>query len=370
MSKESITLLEIEQQPAMWQDTASRVEGNRSAIDAFLKNATADHPGIRVVFTGAGTSDYVGQLVAPYLSSVCGTRYAFEPIPTTSIVSNPASYLSDVPTILVSFARSGNSPESVQAIKLAETLVSELYQVVITCAEGGALYQNAKDQPKTLSILLNPATNDKGFAMTSSFSSMTLAALMVFDPTYTKTYTDTLCQQANYALDNRNLLAPILALDFNRVVYLGSGSLRGLAQEAQLKILELTAGAIATLWDSSMGFRHGPKSFIDDRTVIFTYISNDEYTSQYDLDIANEIAQDGICLQLYTLSQGETGLPGIAFPKTDLPDAYQALAYAVYAQLFALEAANKVDNDADNPSATGTVNRVVQGVTIHPYPAS
>ena len=159
--------------------------------------------------------------------------------------------------------------------------------------------------------------------------------------------------------------------DFDRVTYLGSASLSGLAREGQLKILELCAGRIATSFDSSMGYRHGPKSFVDDRTLVFDFVSNDPYTRQYDLDILNEIKGDEIAMATVGVQQ-RTGsdFEGENFSFDGdglLPEAYLALPYVMFAQTVAINASIKVGNTPDTPSPTGTVNRVVKGVTIHPF---
>ena len=72
--------------------------------------------------------------------SMTKRKWNFNAIATTDIVANPETYLKkDVTTVLVSFARSGNSPESVATVDLAKALVDELYQVTITCAADGKL---------------------------------------------------------------------------------------------------------------------------------------------------------------------------------------------------------------------------------------
>lgn len=166
-------------------------------------------------------------------------------------------------------------------------------------------------------------------------------------------------------------LQKLVSLEFQRLVYLGSGALAGLTQEAQLKILELTAGKIATVYDSSMGFRHGPKSFIDDQTLVIGFVSNDPYTRRYDLDVLEEIREDAIAVDTVALQQqGGEGFSGHCFDLDSsmlLPDAYLAFPLVFIAQTIALLSSIKVNNLPDTPSATGTVNRVVQGVKIYHY---
>lgn len=175
-------------------------------------------------------------------------------------------------------------------------------------------------------------------------------------------------------IDQERRLQELADLGFERLVYLGSAGLAKLTQEAQLKMLELTAGQVATLYESSMGFRHGPKSFINDRTLVIGFVNNDAYVRQYDLDMLEEIQADGIALKILALLQGGD----INFSEDQfrldtrhlLPEAYLAFPMILVAQTLALLTAVTLGNSPDTPSATGTVNRVVKGVTIHPYPTS
>lgn len=373
MDKQFVTLDEIKQQPEMWKSTLDIVEKNGEKIEKFFKEIEDKYEEVEVIFTGAGTSDYVGNVIQPHLKGMNSKRYTFESIPTTDIVSNPYIFLENKPTILVSFARSGNSPESVGTVKLAEKCIDDLYQVVITCAEEGKLAVNAKNDENTLLILLDKRTNDKGFAMTSSFSSMALAALLIFDRAEheaKRNYVDKMIKLGEEVKTRTDEIQKLVDNEFDRIVYLGSGSLGKLTREAQLKILELTAGAITTCFDSSMGFRHGPKSFVNENTLVIDFVSNNTYTRQYDLDIVNEIKADGIAREVYPVyvSKEDLNLGGFRFEDgLDLPDVYLAIVFVMIAQFISLKTAIKVKNDVDNPSASGTVNRVVKGVTIHEY---
>ena len=95
------------------------------------------------------------------------------------------------------------------------------------------------------------------------------------------------------------MLSGSRAISATALPILGSGPFVGLAHEAQLKILELAAGINATSWDSSMGYRHGPKSFVDEHTLVFDFVSNNPYTRQYDLDILDEIKGGPDCCSDY-----------------------------------------------------------------------
>ena len=371
-----ITTREIYQQPEVWQEAFDRYKDQAADIAAFLKKIEDKHDYIKVIFAGAGSSAYVGDTLTPYFRQIYDERkWNFNAIATTDIVANPLVYLKrEVPTVLVSFARSGNSPESVATVDLAKQLVDDLYQITITCAAQGKLAQQAQGDEKNLLLLQPEASNDAGFAMTSSFSSMMLTALLVFDRAelaQKEAKVAALIQLSQDVLERVADVQQLVDLDFSRIIYLGAGPFFGLAHEAQLKILELTAGQIATMYESPVGFRHGPKSLINQDTVVLVFGSTDGYTKAYDLDLVREVAGDGIVRRLVMLTDREEQLEGVEqvvlSTQEPLGDSYRIFPYVVYAQLFALLTSLKVKNRPDTPSPTGTVNRVVQGVIIHPF---
>ncbi|HEL2111116.1 TPA: SIS domain-containing protein [Streptococcus suis] len=371
-----ITATEIYQQPGLWKEAHQLYLDQLEKIEGFLKAIKDKHDFVHVIFTGAGTSDFVGQSIANYLNQVNDLKHIrFSAIGTVELVGRPNDYLqADVPTILVSFARSGNSPESVAAVEVAKQLVDQLYQVTITCAPEGKLALAAEGDADNLLLLQPAGSNDKGFAMTGSYSCMSLTALLVFSPASQEEKTawvDTIARLGQDVLDREDYVQELIDLDFERVIYLGSGGFYGVAHEAQLKILELTAGKIATMYESPLGFRHGPKSFINDKTLIFLLASNDAYTRQYDVDLLNEVHGDGIAERIVALSADK--LAGteaanfvLAEGGADLPDVFLTFPYIIFAQTVSIMAAIKCKNLPDTPSPTGTVNRVVQGVIIHP----
>ena len=371
-----ITTREIYQQPQVWQTAFENYKVQADEIAVFLNNIDEKYDYIKVILTGAGTSAYVGDTLLPYFRKIYDERkWNFNAIATTDIVANPLAYLhKEVTTILVSFARSGNSPESVAAVDLAKDIVEELYQITITCAAEGKLAQQAHGDERNL-LLLQPApSNDAGFAMTSSFTSMMLTALLVFDKADLAAKAEkvsALMTLSQEMLDSAEAIQKMVSLDYNRVIYLGAGPFFGLAHEAQLKILELTAGQVATMYESPVGFRHGPKSLVNEKTVVVVFGSTDSYTKLYDLDLVREVAGDEIARKVILLTEQKEDLENVEqviFSSQQLADdVYRVFPYIVYGQLFALLTALKVNNRPDTPSPTGTVNRVVQGVIIHPF---
>ncbi len=374
-----VTTREISQQPELWLETLTIFQQKKQMIEQFLEKVICQSDGkkVRVLFTGAGTSQYVGDSIFAYLRNFGDRKhFDFESIGTTELVSAPDYHLfSDEVLLLVSFARSGNSPESLAAVDLARTIVPNLYQLTITCAQDGELAKQSVDDKKNLLLLMPEKSNDAGFAMTGSFTCMMLMALLIFDQSYNlsekESLVSVLSAMGRGVLDKVRQINDLLDGTFDRLVYLGSGSFSLLTREAQLKILELTAGQVATIFDSSMGFRHGPKSFITDKTLVFGFLNNNTYTRDYDLDILEEVAADNIAKSVIAIGQqGRKNFSGEMINLGSEPllrDAYLAFPSIMVAQIIALLSAIKVKNKPDTPSVSGTVNRVVKGVRIHPY---
>lgn len=372
-----LTTKEIAQQPELWEETALIYQQYQAKLAEFISSfVLKENQKLRVIFTGAGTSQYVGDTLVPYLRQVGDSSlFSFESLATTDIVASPKDYLlPNEPTLLVSFARSGNSPESKATVQLATRLVKNIKHLIITCAPEGELAKFGNSDPDSLVVLMPQRSNDKGFAMTGSFSCMVLAGLLFFDqttPAQKLAYVAKCASLGREVLTNEAKIKDLVDLDFERIVYLGSGSLSGLAREAQLKILELTHGQIATSFDSSMGFRHGPKSFITDKTLVLGFVGNDAYTKQYDLDVLNEIFHDQIAKKTVAVGQlADIPFAGTKIALTSdelLPVGYLALPDVMVAQTVALLTAVKLKNTPDTPSPTGTVNRVVKGVVIHEF---
>lgn len=360
------TYTEILNQADTWLEVYDLYEKRKNDIENFLKKVGKD---CKVIFTGAGTSEYVGNIALDYLKT--HGEFEFESVATTDLVSAPYLHFEkNQKTLLVSFARSGNSPESLAAVKLGKEIVDDFYNLPITCAKEGKLAQALKDDENSYVFLEPEITNDKGFAMTNSFSSMLLATLLIFD-TKTKNkkeIVEKISKLGKEIYNNLEKIENLVNFDFNRVVYLGSGPLGKLTKEARLKILELTAGEVATIWESSMGFRHGPKSFVDENTLVISFVSSNPYTRLYDLDILDEIANDKIAKKIIGISNSKLDRDyELIFEEDGLDDVYLCPAYIIIGQIIALVTSLRVGNTPDNPSRTHTVNRVVKGVTIHDY---
>lgn len=360
------TYNEIFHQAEKWREVYTLYEQRKEKIEEFLEKVGSD---VKIIFTGAGTSEYVGNILNEYLKSL-GT-YNFSSIATTDLVSCPyLHFKKNQKTLLVSFARSGNSPESLAAVKLGEQIVDDFYNMAITCAPDGKLALKLKDDEKSFVFIEPEGTNDKGFAMTSSFTSMLLTGLLIFDKRDDKKeLMESIAKTCQAIIADKENIEKLVDFDFERIIYLGSGPLYKLTNEARLKILELTAGNVASLYESSMGFRHGPKSFVNDKTLVVSFISKNSYTRKYDLDILEETFADKIAPRIIAIANEEINgdFEKLIYKNQINEDIYLALPYIVIAQLISLITSLRVGNTPDNPSKSGTVNRVVKGVEIHEY---
>jgi tagatose-6-phosphate ketose/aldose isomerase len=368
------TVREVLQQPQVWAAIETLIAGEAARLHGFLE-PLLQLPDIRLVLTGAGTSAHIGECLAPAFARTLNRRV--EAIPTTDLVASPRSYLSaDIPTLLVSFGRSGNSPESVAAIEVADTSVRHCFHLIFTCDAGGALYRRANTTANTHVILLPEDSNDRGFAMTSSFTGMLLAAALALRVVPTgSARTSALAHFAGQILpDAMPVLQSLVSQDFTRMVYLGGKEFQGLAREAALKMLELTDGQVVAIADSPLGFRHGPKTILNRDTLVVVFVGNDDYTRQYDLDLIGELRRDAVagrvvalCARPDVAQHPDDLLLGTARDSTGLCDLELCLPYAMFAQSLALLRSLSLGVRPDTPNAAGTVSRVVKGVTIHPY---
>lgn len=373
----TFTVSEIYQQPATWEKTCVQIAEHKDEIQKFISQVITCED-FDVVLTGAGTSEFVGNALFPHLTGLL--NYKVKSYGTTDIVATPEAYLSRTkPTLLISFGRSGNSPESVGAIDAAEAVCDNVYHLFVTCNKDGALSKRADTTDNCYAINLTDETHDQSFAMTSSFSNMYLATYLCFhldeiDETIAKVRK--IAAAGQDFLDNKFGIAKKIVdeYDFRRIVYLGSNTLKGTSQESALKMLELTAGRVVTMYDTPLGFRHGPKSIIDDTTITVVYLSDDPYTRQYEKDLIKEMSgqRKGNKIVAVMSSQDDAVADMVDYTVVyGLDEAYEnvllGLDYILFAQTLAVLKSLSMSITPDNPCPTGEVNRVVKGVTLYPY---
>ena len=341
------TFREILAQPAIWRDWGATL-----AV-ADLRQWVASTGTTEVWFCGAGTSAYIGDILAAGLEGQPGLR--FRSVPTTDIVARPRAYLTGAPKLVVSFGRSGNSTESIGLLDALDALAPTWPRLNITCNSQSTL----ATRPGAKVITLPEATHDQGFAMTSSFSTMLLTAAALFDTTLPASQT---ARRFAALADALQTLLPHFTAQAAttrrpaRAVFVGSGPLAFAAREAALKVMELAAGQIPALWDSTLGFRHGPKSFTVGETDLWLFRSLDAHTRAYDDDLLAELRTQ--------FPHSTISAPEFLQPYGDL---WAAPLYVALAQILAVTWSDALGLNVDDPFAgQGTLTRVVSGVRLHP----
>jgi len=375
----AFTSEEIAQQPELWNDLAYTLSQKQEEILQFIKSL-GDLNKIRIIFTGAGSSAFVGETLSTLITKSTGIRT--EAIHTTDIVSAPESYLiPDIPTLLVSFARSGNSPESVGAVKYAREAIKELYEVAIICNKNSSLYEFTQNSERKLTLLMPEGSNDRGFAMTSSVSCMLLAGFALFNADKIKDIRADISLLASNveksALKFTEAAKNCADMEFDRIAFLGCAELKHVAHEAALKIMELTNGIVNGSFDSPTGFRHGPKSVIKDKTVTVHLISGDKFTSRYDMDLLNEVNSQKKLNKTVVLSGDDSDAVSGDIRVITSAKVYNycyelciSMEMLVFCQMLAMFKSLSIGITTDDPSPSGEINRVVKGVTIYDYTRS
>lgn len=367
------TAKEISSQPDMWLKTYERVKEEKEGIKEFIGNII-DKKNPSVILTGAGTSAFIGEVLAGTVQKQL--KVSTRSIPTTDIITHPGDYfMRSRPTLLVSFARSGDSPESLATVKLAEAHCDDLYQLIITCNKKGELAVKSLND-HTYVFTLPEETNDRSLAMTSSFSSMLLAGMMILnldDIENMQPVIERLCECGRVILkENLLQLRSIAALDFKRAVFLGSGPLLGVAHESHLKVQELSDGKVICKYDSFLGFRHGPRAVVNGSTLITYLLSNNGHARQYELDLIKAIDESPTGAKSIGVGHDLDKLGihfdySIKFPEcsANVPEQYFSVIFILPAQIIGFYKSLDLGLEPDSPSKGGSISRVVQGVTIY-----
>ncbi|HBH85777.1 MAG: hypothetical protein A2X05_01445 [Bacteroidetes bacterium GWE2_41_25] len=367
------TAKEISRQPDLWMETYHKLLNEKEKIRNFI-NKVLGKDCLYVILTGAGTSAFIGEaLVGPFQKKwgVCTRAIA-----TTDLITHPENYfMRSRPTLLISFARSGDSPESLATVELANKYGDELYYLNITCNKDGELARRAGTE-NSLVFLLPEETNDRSLAMTSSFTSMLLTGLLILDINQIDNrlpIVNKLKDYGNFILENStDSLRRLAETDFQRMVFLGSGPLIGAAHESHLKVQELSDGNVICAYDSFLGFRHGPKAIVNKATVIAYLLSNNVHAKKYELDLIRSVNETSKGHKSIAIGNGfdpvelNIDLPiMLSNGISDIPEEFLPVIYLLPAQIIGFFKSFSLGLSPDSPSNSGSITRVVQGVTIY-----
>lgn len=356
------TLREILQQPDTWQLTAAQLIGLvaspawREAVDAASC----------LVLTGSGSSHYVGEVLANGLQAALGKPVLA--VPAGTLLTHWRGAL-PANALLVSFARSGDSPESLAVAEAVFAGRPECRHLAITCNAQGKLAARYREHSGALVAVLDDRTNDRSLVMTSSFTNLVMAARALAFRDDAATYARTAAAVAGLCgqllQHHADAIAAFAAEPIEDVCYLGSGAHYGAARESALKMLEMTGGDVRTMAETFLGLRHGPMSALRGETALVAFVSNDAAVRAYELHLLREIADKGLATRRILVgadlppdlaAAGDVliDLPGLA----GIGDDDAVLVSVVAGQLFAFFRCLRTDHRPDAPSQ-GVLTRVV-----------
>lgn len=370
------TASEINGQVDLWHDTYERFKKSYAGIKRFMKESI-EQDNASIILAGAGTSEFIG-----YCTEGLFRKRLNMPVhtfSTTKIVTTPDDVMVKNPRLLISFARSGNSPESIGAVHIAED--GRTSHLIITCNKNGSLSRAAAELKKSFLFCLAQYTNDRGLAMTASFSNMVIAAQLLadfrsFDDSEMKV--ERLAEMGRKLLSRADLFFETSRLDFNRAVFLGDGSHFGTAVESHLKLQELTSGSVMCAYDTFLGLRHGPEAVIDKKTLVVAFVSDNRYVKKYEEDLLDEIHEKKLgCAVLVVCKKKSDVLDTVSDfivecdpeGNLQLADDYMPPVYVIAGQLLGLFKSIALGFKPDSPSESGVIHRVVQGVKIYDFTA-
>ncbi len=369
------TAFEIAGQPELWLKTWDKLVDESPEISAFL-NSVLSKSNLQIILTGAGTSAYIGEVLEGPFQKNSGIPV--RAVPTTNLVTHPELYfLKESPTLLISFARSGNSPESFKAVSLAKDYCNEIYNFVITCNAEGKLALESRNGSNDFVFVLPSEANDKSLAMTGSFTAMLLTGLLMSrleDINGLTSQKEIIYYYGKRIIDRYSgKLKEVANLEFTRVVFLGSGLFEGVARESQLKLQELSDGKIICKHDTFLGFRHGPKAVINGNTLLVYIFSNNRYSQKYEIDLVKSVnsgrkTKYKIGIMEHDIDEVDVDLKIILSGNGEsVPEEFLTVVSVLPAQILGFYKSLALGLKPDNPSEDGMITRVVQGVKLYEY---
>jgi tagatose-6-phosphate ketose/aldose isomerase len=360
------TLREILQQPATWRGTFDLLR-NETVAKAL------DPRPAHIVLTGSGSSIYIGECLAPVLQA--GLGIPVQAIAAGTLLTHWRSVLPPGPGLLISLARSGDSPESGSVVNMLLEQAPEWRHLVITCNANGKLATNYRNEPRVTALVLDERTNDRSLVMTSSFTNLLLGGTALLQGTrdaLAANAVETAGANVQHIFDaHADAIAALAERQFTSAVYLGSGGMFGAAREGALKMLEMTGGQVVTMPETFLGLRHGPMSLVHPHTVIVALLSPNPAVRKYECDLLRELSRKQ--LGMAKLVVGDD-VPADVLAPHDIAittkaaisggDVASMLTGVVIGQLLAFFRCLQLGCKPDTPSE-GVLTRVVEDFVIH-----
>ncbi len=374
---------EIAQQPETWRQTFQLFNLHHERIAAFLDGTGLRQPLTErptVVLIGAGTSDYIGHALVLLLRQAWGCEVIA--LASTDLLLNAEEWLIPGRRYLwISFSRSGNSPEGVAVLEHAIRLYPEIAHLVITCNAEAKMIGVAERAQSACAVVLNDAVNDRSLAMTSSFTNMVIMGQCLAHiwsvEEYSRLLEDLVQAGSRMLVSAAEIADRIAASGVQRACFVGSGALASVARESALKLLEMTAGQVATMSETVLGLRHGPMAALNSDTLFVCFASGESRRSQYARDLLREIGEKHVASQRVVLAPAEVrdsfagcaeqflSINGDVAGAMTIPDVYRPPLDVIFGQMLGLLCSVTRGLHPDAPSPGGVIHRVVQPFQIY-----
>ena len=370
---------EISQQPDTWNKTYQICAARQGELNDALRRAGIGRGSTAsptVYLVGAGTSDYTGRTLAPLLRD-CWNCDAWAVPSTTLLTEFEEFHRPGREYLWISFSRSGQSPEGVALLERALERHRQIRHLVITCNSNGPMAQLCARHPeRAMALVLDDAVNDRGLAMTSSFSNMLLAAQCIANLENLAEFGEVVARLSEcgglFLETAAEAAAEITTLGCTRACFVGSGPLRGVADECALKVVELSAGKVTTLAETPLGLRHGPMSSVDGQSIFVAFLSSESRRRGYELDLLREIDRKRLGRVRLVVTTGDgRDVSDLADFRLhldcapDFPDFYRPVLDVMLGQLLGLFTSMRCGLKPDQPSPNGAITRVVQPIKLY-----
>ncbi len=317
------TVQEIYRQPVTWKECLHLLQG--LDIEELVGGRNPEQ--FQWVFVGCGTSYYLAQAAAA--SSTLLTGNLARALPASEILLHPELSLPSPQSVFpILISRSGHTSE---VLAVAEVLQQKKIEFLAVTCDGNEL-------AATTSRVLRLPVKEESTVMTGSFSSMLLALQFVAAKLAgNKTFLADLEQLpplvesllAKYGQQlERFALRP-----FEDVAVLGQGALYPVASEVALKVMESSSSYAQ--YFHTLEFRHGPKSIINDRTLVIGLLA-DEGADQ-EIKVLHEMKKLGastIAIVNHATEEAREASDLLIELSSPLPALTLLIAYVVWGQLF------------------------------------
>ncbi|HXL02974.1 MAG TPA: SIS domain-containing protein [Candidatus Atribacteria bacterium] len=339
------TYQEILKQSTTWEKTLHYLKEQENYFSQFLAE-TYDN----VIFTGCGSS-YNLSLVASHFWQT-GKQIPARGVPASETFLFPGGvFLPRNRYLLFGISRSGETTETVKALQHFQDKFKGK-TVGVSCEENSSLLKAADYQ---ISL---PFAHEESVVMTQSFPSILLSFLF-------------LSLLESKSTDNLSLLPEILEkylssgektikdlvsnLSFDKFIFLGNGPYYGIAWEGSLKLKEMSLTSTETF--HFLEFRHGPKSVVDEKTLIIALSSQRAFSWE------KEVMMEMMDLGATILHLGKNPLNSpraieITFSEEILDDFSLPVLYLPFLQLLGYYRAKNKGLNPDTPRYLAKVVKI------------